>query len=102
VTEAISCKDAASKDPACDAITFTAYYEPAASWDFSAAAFLSLLPGRQLGTYTQSQPSGTTTAGPSILAATTQSSHQFILFHSRPNWAFDNISTLKTLGIARL
>jgi hypothetical protein len=22
--------------------------------------------------------------------------------HSRPNWAFDNIPTLKTLGIARL
>jgi len=78
VTEAITCKDAASKDPAFDIITFTAYYEPAASWDFSAAAFLSLLPGRQLGTYTQSQPAGTTTAGPSILAATTQSSHQFI------------------------
>jgi hypothetical protein len=78
VTEAISCKDVASKDPAFNTVTFTAYYEPAASWDFSAAAFLSLLPGRQLGTYTQSQPAGTTTAGPSILAATTQSSHQFI------------------------
>ena len=24
------------------------------------------------------------------------------LLHSRPNWAFDNISILKTLGIARL
>ena len=27
---------------------------------------------------------------------------QYINLHSRPNWAFDNISTLKTLGIARL
>jgi len=78
VTETITCKDVASKDPAFDNITFTAFYEPAVAWDFSAAAFFSLVPGRQLGTYTQFQPLGATIAGPNLLAATTQSSHQFI------------------------
>jgi hypothetical protein len=73
VTEAITCKDVASQAQAFDAITFTAYYEPAASWDLSAAAFISLVPGRQVGPISGSQPAGTTT-----LTVTSQSSVQFI------------------------
>lgn len=73
VTEAITCKDVATQAQAFDAITFTAYYEPAASWDLSAAAFISLVPGRQVGVI-----SGPQSAGSTILAVTSHSSVQFI------------------------
>jgi hypothetical protein len=73
VTETITCKDAATQAQAFDAITFTAYYESAASWDLSAAAFISLVPGRQVGVV-----SGPLPTAPSILAVTSQSSIQFI------------------------
>jgi hypothetical protein len=73
VTEAITCKDVATQVQAFDAITFTAYYEPAASWDLSAAAFVSLIPSRELGTISGPPPASAT-----ILAVTNSGPVQFV------------------------
>jgi len=73
VTEAITCKDVATQTQVFDVITFTAYYEAAASWDLSAGGFVSLLPARQVGTVSGPLPAATP-----LLAVTNHSAVQFI------------------------
>jgi hypothetical protein len=74
VTEVVTCRDVTTQAPTFDAITFTAYYESAASWDLSAAAFISFVPGRELGVVPGPGP----ITGPSVLAATNRSSIQLV------------------------
>ena len=84
VTEAITCKDVATQTQVFDVITFTAYYEAAASWDLSAGAFISLLPARQVGTISGPLPAATP-----LLAVTNHSSVQFIpgaIFEVHPSF----------------
>jgi hypothetical protein len=73
VSEAITCKDVLTQVQVFDSVTFTAYYEPAASWDLSAGAFISLVPGHQVGTV-----SGPLPAAATMLAVTSSSAVQFI------------------------
>ncbi len=73
VTEAITCKDILTQAQPFDSITFTAYYEIAPSWDLSAGAFISLIPGHQVGTVSGPLPAASTT-----LAVTNSSAIQFI------------------------
>jgi hypothetical protein len=77
VTETITCKDVVTKNPVFDNITLTAYYERNPSWDLSAGAVISLVPGHQVGPI--SGPlTGTPPTSPTILGITSQSAVQFV------------------------
>ena len=77
VIETVTCKDVASQTQVFDNITFTAYYERNPSWDLSAGAVISLLPGRQVGAVS-GPVSGTPPASPTILGITSRSAVQFV------------------------
>jgi len=100
VTEAITCKDAVSQTQAFDTITFTAYYEPSPTFDFSAGALVSFLGGHQVGTISgplsqataaacqMTPPGAACTAAPTMLGVTSNSTVQWIptaFFEFHPN-----------------
>jgi hypothetical protein len=88
VTEAVTCKDVLTQAQISDTTTFTAYYEIAPSWDLSAGAFISLVPGRQVGTVSGPLPAASMT-----LAVTSSSAVQFIpgaIFEIHPSRLYLN------------
>jgi hypothetical protein len=93
VTETVTCKDVASQTQVFDNITFTAYYERSPSWDLSAGAVISLLPGHEVGPVS-GPVSGTPPASSTILGITSQSAVQFVpaaIFEFHPSSLHMNV-----------